>query len=252
MSKRKGGGQRVKVFARKVSPWKSKGQFAKGKETIGLTINGNDAKRGSLVGHDEFAELGEDIVEDDLDSTRGSSDEDGCDDLIKYIDFNTERDMRNPKFQLRMRFKDSSEFKEAIRNYSIVSAKPVKLTTNERHRVRAKCEPPCEWVCYASVLKDSRTQDLVIKTLNDTHSGCRHAQKNRNITAKWLSVRYEERIRANPNMPIKELRQTVDEEYHSTISPVVGYRSRVLAVDTIKGNAKEQYKKIWEDRKSVV
>ncbi|KAL3514047.1 hypothetical protein ACH5RR_026764 [Cinchona calisaya] len=121
----------------------------------------------------------------------------------------------------------------------------VKPYTNENERVRAKCKGPCKWFVYASVEKALGTKDLVVKTLNDEHTNCSHAWKNKNITAAWLADRYLERVRANINILIRAIRQAVDEDYKAEITRVVAYKARALAVKKIMGSAADQYKQIW-------
>lgn len=57
---------------------------------------------------------------------------------------------------------------------------------------------------------------------------------NGNITAKWLAERYEDKIMANMNIPVKEMRQTVHKEYRANISKVQAYKAKVIALDNIK------------------
>ena len=111
-----------------------------------------------------------DMVDEELHSNDGSSDEESSGNRIKYIDFNADRDMRQPNFVLGMWFCSSLEIKEAIRNYSVWKQKPIRFTTNEKYRVRAKCQGSCPWMVYASTESRSPTKDLVIKTLMDIPS----------------------------------------------------------------------------------
>ncbi|KAL3532860.1 hypothetical protein ACH5RR_006381 [Cinchona calisaya] len=118
---------------------------------------------------------GENMVNDELYSTYGSSEEDVEHNMVRYVDFRVDRDMRRPRFELGMKFALSEEFKKAIRNYFIWKGKPVKPYTNKNHRARAKCKPPCKWEVYASKVTSLGTNDLVIKTLNDVDENCNHA-----------------------------------------------------------------------------
>ena len=204
----------------------------------------NRAKQHATFGSktiDVGAAFDGDKINDQLDSGEESSEERGGN-IRKFIDFIPERDMKNPRFFKRQRFADSREFKEALKNYAIVNGKPVKPSKNERKRVRAKCKHPCRWFVFASTVNCLGTNDLVVKSIYDKHENCGHAWKNRAITSKWLANRYEERYRSNLQLPVKELIQTVDEEYMSKITRAVAYKARALATQTVKGSAEEQYK----------
>ncbi|XP_071927175.1 uncharacterized protein [Coffea arabica] len=57
---------------------------------------------------------------------------------------------------------------------------------------------------------------------------------------------YMERIKSNSRIPIREIRQTVNEEYQAQISRWIAAKARKLALEMIKGSAEQQYKRIWE------
>ena len=84
--------------------------------------------------------------------------------------------------------------------------------------MRVVCKDPCPWVVFASIKKALGTSDLVVKMMHDVHDNCNHVWKNKNITSKWLSNRYVERIRANTKMPIREFRQTIHKDYEAKAS----------------------------------
>ena len=110
--------------------------------------------------------LHDNLIEEDLWSTHGSSNEDAdVHKEIKYIDFNVEKDMRNPHFRAGMRLTSSIKFEIVVQNYSIVSGRPVWYYINEELRVRVKCKDPCNWECYACQKKTLRLNDQVIKIL---------------------------------------------------------------------------------------
>ena len=96
--------------------------------------------------------------------------------------------------------------------------------------MRAICRDPCPWFLFASIEKALGISDLVVKTMHDLHENCNHAWKNKNITFKWLSNRYMERIRANTKMPIREFRQSIYENYQVEISKWVARKARAKTI----------------------
>lgn len=180
-------------------------------------------------------------LNDELHSNCASSDDDKEHEYESFIDFNPEKDMLHSHFQLGMKFSYSDEFKATIRSYAIWKGKYIRFSTNEAKRMRVKCREPCTWEMFAAVQKNSGCKDLILTTWKREHTNCTHAWQNKNITADWLANRYMERIKSNTSLPVKELRQTVDEEYHAEISRSKAYRARAKAIAKIKGSHEEQY-----------
>ena len=55
-----------------------------------------------------------------------------------------------------------------------------------------------------------------------------------------------ERIKPNSQIPVREIRQTVNEEYQAQISRWIAAKVRKLVLEMIKGSVEYQYKRIWE------
>ena len=192
--------------------------------------------------------MDEDVIPDHLSSDGGSSEEeeDGDQFQRRYKDFCMEKFKIDTRFELGMKFGSRAQFKAAVQEYGIKMGRPVYTKRNESKRVRAKCKAPCQWFVFASIEKALGSTDLVVKSMNDKHENCNHAWKNKNLKSKWLSDRYMERIRSNSRIPVREIRQTVNEEYQAQISRWIAAKARKLALEMIKGSAEQQYKRIWE------
>ncbi|XP_027182135.1 uncharacterized protein LOC113780537 [Coffea eugenioides] len=154
--------------------------------------------------------------------------------------------MIDPKFELGMKFESRQQFKAAVTEYGIKKGKSVWTCKNDTKRMKAVCRDPCPWFVFASIERALGTSDLVVNTMHDVHENCNHAWKNKNMTSTWLSNRYMERIRSNTKMPVRELRQTVHEDYEVEISKWVARKPRAKVIQLIKRFAEAQYKKIWE------
>ena len=104
--------------------------------------------------------------------------------------------MKNPQFAVGMLFATAKHFKDAVKEYSILNRKEISFVKNEKWRVRAKCKPPCNWMVFASKKQGEST--LQVKSLIDKHTNCRPAFYNKNVTSNWLSKRYVDNFRSNP------------------------------------------------------
>ncbi|XP_027158453.1 uncharacterized protein LOC113760078 [Coffea eugenioides] len=197
----------------------------------------------SSQGLEDIDSLQQDYIPDHLSSDNGSSDDEF---KGRYKDFVLEKFLKDPKFEIGMKFESRAQFKSTVTEYGIRIGKPVWTCKNEPTRVRAKCTEQCKWFAFVSTEKALSTKDLVVKTMHDIHETCNHSWKNKNITTKWLSDRYVERIRSNNNLPTRELRQIVHEDYHTEISKHVAAKAKTLAIEKIKGSVESQYKKIWQ------
>nr|XP_027117326.1 uncharacterized protein LOC113734809 isoform X1 [Coffea arabica]XP_027117327.1 uncharacterized protein LOC113734809 isoform X1 [Coffea arabica]XP_027117328.1 uncharacterized protein LOC113734809 isoform X1 [Coffea arabica]XP_027117329.1 uncharacterized protein LOC113734809 isoform X1 [Coffea arabica]XP_027117330.1 uncharacterized protein LOC113734809 isoform X1 [Coffea arabica]XP_027117332.1 uncharacterized protein LOC113734809 isoform X1 [Coffea arabica]XP_027117333.1 uncharacterized prot len=187
-----------------------------------------------------------DGMEMELNSNNGSSDEEIQEVNMNYTNFDMEKFMKNPEFEVGMKFGSKGLFREAIRNYSILTGRPVFMYTNDKSRLRAKCVAPCPWFVYASKVPALNNSDFVLKTLNDVHNHCSHAWKNKHMSTSWLANRYEDQIKSNMYMPAKQIRQAVDEQYKCEISRSMAYKARTKARKNIKGSVAEQYAFVWE------
>ncbi|XP_071928031.1 uncharacterized protein [Coffea arabica] len=107
--------------------------------------------------------------------------------------------------------------------------------------MRAKCADPCKWYIYASHVPALGTEDFVVKTIYDIHTNCSHAWRNKNMTSNWVADKFEESVRSNMNMPVRQLLQSIDEQYSCEITRNKGYKALAMAKAAIKGSASQQY-----------
>ncbi|KAK8636512.1 hypothetical protein V6N13_124258 [Hibiscus sabdariffa] len=116
--------------------------------------------------------------------------------------------MANPQFKKGMKFSCKEILQEAIREYGIKS----------RHDVRFK-----------RVDKDRM-----------------HGFKNRNVTYKWLAKTYFEKWKADTTFSIRSLQHDVQETYSYQISLSKFLRAKNCTLETVTGNHKAQYSKIYD------
>ncbi|KAL3499837.1 hypothetical protein ACH5RR_038930 [Cinchona calisaya] len=102
-----------------------------------------------------------------LNSKYGNSDDEEFDEApVRYISIKADVDMRNPSFELGMKFPSKQEFSKAIYNYSIINGRPTYMYTNKNIRMRAKSKDPCKWFVYAAIVPALGIKDFVVNSIN--------------------------------------------------------------------------------------
>ncbi|KAL4309024.1 hypothetical protein GQ457_01G010200 [Hibiscus cannabinus] len=190
--------------------------------------------------------LNENMVDevDDTDSDSLHSAHGSDSDSPIWTEFNTERDMENPKFKVSLVFPNKETLKEALRQYGRKNRYYVKFDINDRRRLRAVCKDGCPWKLWASKT-DSVTENFQIKTFNDVHT-CSKVMKNKNITSKFLAKTYLHRWQRDRNYSDKLLRQEAEEDFVATIPRSKCLRARRYAMEILDGSYKEQFSKMYD------
>ncbi|KAH7841102.1 hypothetical protein Vadar_025611 [Vaccinium darrowii] len=121
--------------------------------------------------------------------------------------------------------------------------RPVKLVKNDKRRIRARCEKPCQWEVYTvKVLGDSSYQ---VRTYSAKHS-CIKTYTNKNVTSHTIARRYMEDLRTNPWMPIQSFKDRVMKEMKVDVSRTQLYRAKRKATQLLYGSNVEQYGRLWD------
>jgi hypothetical protein len=102
----------------------------------------------------------------DGDDLWGPNSEDETD-FLRFKNFR-EDDLNNPKFAVGLVFANVELLRKAIRAYSCIHRKPIKLPINDKARVRAVCGKSCSWYLWAST--DLRTKAFQIKRYTPEHT----------------------------------------------------------------------------------
>lgn len=181
----------------------------------------------------------------DSDYSFHSSSDEETDRRLKppFKTFKPETDMEDPRFMKGQYFNSAKEFKEAVKQHAIKHQRNVKLVKNDKRRVRAKCESPCEWLVYAAkVLADSKYQ---VRTYKSKHT-CTITYSNRNVTSYMIAKRFMEDLRTNPRIPLQSFKDRVRKEMKVDISRNQVYRAKIKAAQLIYGSDLEQYGRLWD------
>ncbi|KAK8632665.1 hypothetical protein V6N13_073051 [Hibiscus sabdariffa] len=123
----------------------------------------------------------------------------------------------NPEFCIGMLFKDGKEFKDAIRKYSKLSRRELKIIRNEPKRIRVKClaSVKCPWRIFASYSRATRC--IQVKSFQDEHNCCVSFQ-NKMVNVAVIADHFEATIRDHPKMKLKEIQRRVASEIHVNVN----------------------------------
>ncbi|CAI0457434.1 unnamed protein product [Linum tenue] len=162
----------------------------------------------------------------------------------RYPEFNPEKDMSDPQFCLHQVFRDFDTFKDAIKNYSINSKQPLKFKHSDKSRVQVVCQQGCPWNIWVGPTDDGKA--VQIRTCRLQHEGCVLVFKNRFGDVNFIARRYLQRFQADMEWKTESIIQTVAEDYNWTISRWKAWRIKRTAKELLRGNAKEQYRKLQD------
>ncbi|XP_050226470.1 uncharacterized protein LOC126676334 [Mercurialis annua] len=179
------------------------------------------------------------------------SDSDCDDESIKprFPEFN-EENMDNPEFEIGMLFSSFGQFKEAVRNYGIRNRYVMKFKPNNKTRCKAYCKKGCPFNIWASLMQDD-VSTVQIKSGKLEHQ-CTRDHNIRHVNPKWLSKKYLEQFRADPNWSLDGIMQAVRSNQKANISRVTAYRSKFLALLEINGDETEQMRRLNDYRLELI
>ncbi|CAL8990479.1 unnamed protein product [Prunus brigantina] len=189
---------------------------------------------------DTRLEDGDQEVEDELRSVH--SDEEGG--VVarhqKFKHYNRETDKQNPIFDTGMIFSDCKVFREAVREYCLLSRKEVNFTRNEKYKLKAVCKAvSCPWQIYVS-WKNPTDRSMLVKYYNPNHN-CVRVFQNTQASSKWLTEKFLPRLQSNPTMPPQSIVNAASSEFKVGISRMKAYRAKADALRMIEGSVADQY-----------
>ncbi|XP_075481378.1 uncharacterized protein LOC142522108 [Primulina tabacum] len=149
----------------------------------------------------------------------------------------------NPDLKLGMIFNSKKEAKFAIESHCIRRGMVVNFVKNDKSRLRGVCKNEgCEWVIHVSpVNKDSCWQ---IKTFKPEHKNCYWNVKNKNIKSSWLGETFVSKLKSNPKLGTRELREEVKSTLNVSLTYKQAYLGRKKALKLVDGSIAEQFSQI--------
>lgn len=154
-----------------------------------------------------------------------------------------EVDLQDPKFEVGLIFESVEVLRKAIKAYSCVQRKDIRLPVNDRRRLRGKCKEDCSWYLWASY--DSRTKCFRIKKYNGEHT-CSSTFNVHGFTANFLAEKYVDSFRADQDMNMKNFARIVQKDWNMTPGRSKLQRARRLALKVIYGDEEGQYNRLWD------
>ncbi|CAL9029708.1 unnamed protein product [Prunus brigantina] len=102
----------------------------------------------------------------------------------------------------------------------------------------------CPFILWASKI-DRDEQTFAIKTLSLEHE-CTRVDKLKYTNSRWLSKRFADKMRKNPDWDVGAFKAEVLEQYHMNVSNHQIYRAKNLSKVIIEGSYVEQYARLWD------
>ncbi|XP_024200432.1 uncharacterized protein LOC112203741 [Rosa chinensis] len=155
-----------------------------------------------------------------------NSDDEGEGD--RFPEFNPKVDMRDPHFCKGMKFASPKILRAAIRERAIQDGWEPLFLKNDRVRLRAICKAedfPFE--SFASKMQHEDT--LMIKTYHGEHN-CARVYENSTVKTPYLTDKFADQIKLNPNISIEALAQTMAAGVRARVSFQQAYRTKKAAL----------------------
>ena len=149
----------------------------------------------------------------------------------------------NLRFEKDMLFLSPRQFKDAITDYAVHGGWGIKFVKNDLVRVRAQCQPGCNFVAYLA--KVPREKSYRLKTLNLTHT-CSRSYKNPRCTASYIGKKLLKKVRRQPDIRLKDIQDAVHEKYVVDISAGKASRAREKAQEAVDGAHTAQFNQLWD------
>ncbi|XP_049361082.1 uncharacterized protein LOC125825838 [Solanum verrucosum] len=194
-----------------------------------------------------------DYVDSDemLEEVESEKEEDKLQEKVTYVEYNEEKHKDKPILELGMTFGNFTEFKQACMEWGIKNRRELKFYPNDTERVVCICKrKDCPFRIYASKLSqdDSTVQ---IKSINLTHKGGM-VFDNPHMTPKYISRRYFENFKVDPNWSINGIIATVRKDLNYTISYKKAWRAKDQALKWVVGDESLQYGKLLSYRAELL
>ncbi|KAL0413628.1 UNVERIFIED_CONTAM: hypothetical protein Sradi_1564500 [Sesamum radiatum] len=185
-------------------------RYGKGNKEVDDDAENIGEMTGDASSNSEFT-LDEDIIGsgDDFESENENEEGDG-----KTVFTASEK--YDPNFEIGMIFSSKSDFKDVVYGHAVKTRRSLKTTKNNSRRIYARCDGEgCEWRINA--LKVIGETTFQIREYNSVHT-CARSFNVKNVNSGWLSKKYEDSFRTDPNRAVKEFRKDVIKDIRRNVS----------------------------------
>ncbi|KAL0420453.1 UNVERIFIED_CONTAM: hypothetical protein Slati_3068200 [Sesamum latifolium] len=164
--------------------------------------------------------------------------------------FNLNLDKDDPQFEVGLCFPDTQTFRDAVRQHSIVNARDVVFTKNDKNKVQVKCNhESCPWYIFASKIHGEDT--MQVKTLKSVHE-CSRVERVSAANSKWLANKYKDKIRTDPNWPVDSMMSVMQKECKLIFSKFQMYRAKGKVAKMAAGSEDQKYGMLWRYAAEIV
>ncbi|XP_028774128.1 uncharacterized protein LOC114731172 [Neltuma alba] len=181
---------------------------------------------------------------EELASPNGSDNEGQQIERQSYSEFNEKTDFKRPiNLQVGMKFANFKVYRQALKQYAIENGIEFKYIKNEASRIRVKCKHNCGWIIHAS--KTQTGDAFQIKSFHHKEHNCGWERENKWVSTSWLSNRYIDHIRDQPNWSATAFSNQVRRDHNVEISKFQAYRAKRMALEVLEGRDAEQFSQIY-------
>ncbi|XP_040363008.1 uncharacterized protein LOC121049509 [Rosa chinensis] len=157
----------------------------------------------------------------------------------RFVEFNPKTDLSNPQFCKGMKFASVKILRAAVREKAIQKGWEAVFLKSHRLRVRVICKADdCPFELFASKMQHEDT--LMIKTYHGEHT-CARVCENSMVRTPYLTERFAEQIKLNPDISTESLAQTMSAAVRAKVSFQQAYRTKRAALELLERSIKEQF-----------
>ncbi|XP_058751316.1 uncharacterized protein LOC131624382 [Vicia villosa] len=205
--------------------------FVPMKEAPSLSDVMRGSKKKEMEDEDEY-----EYVTDELDNSDPDlSDEDK---VHKLENFKKEHFNKNFKFEWGMEFNSLDEFREAIREWSVLNGREIKFVKNESYRVRVECRAKCGFLILCSKVGHKHT--FAIKTIFNKHT-CARVLDNRSASSRWVAKAVVKKMQTSQSVRITDIIQDLRQNFFVGITVARAWKAKLIAKSIFEGDAYRQY-----------
>ncbi|KAL0334094.1 UNVERIFIED_CONTAM: hypothetical protein Sangu_1565600 [Sesamum angustifolium] len=155
----------------------------------------------------------------------------------------------DPTFELGMIFSSKTKFIKVVQSHAIKTKGNLKFTKNDKVRVYAVCTgEDCKW--KITVLKVKNEATFQINYYSSEHT-CPQIFHVKNVKTRWLSEKYIQKFKSDPNRNVKGFRVDVMNELRLHVSKDQAYRAKKLALKKLEGSPEYQYSRLLDYAEEV-
>lgn len=141
-----------------------------------------------------------------------------------------------------MQFNSLDDFREAIREWSLLNGREITFVKNESYRVRIECMAKCGFLMICS--KVSHKHTYVINTIIDNHT-CARVLDNRSANSRWVAKPVVKKMQTYETVRIYDIIQDMRQNYFVRIIVAKAWKDNLIVKKIIEGDADKQYGNLW-------